>query len=170
MRRLLILLTVLVPIGLVFAAAVEFGLIHGRDTLRVYDDYTGTTNWVWRVWAVALPGTLLASWAAMEVVCLIRRRPPRLLDTRVTMPIRRVITGVLIGVLSLAASITLAAYFADHAADAVLLAAAAFTVTFVVLMLWKRVRPLHCPRCNYDLKDSLSPTMLKCPECGMDGR
>lgn len=168
MRRVLVMLSVLVPIVAVFATAIGFGLVYGRDQLSVYNDYTGSTDWAWRVWVVVLPGTLLAAWAAFEVVCLIRRRPPRLLDARVKAPIRRVIAGSLVGVLSLCASIILAAYFDNRVPDAVLLGGGTFIACFAAAMCWRRVKPLHCPACNYDLRDSLSPTMRKCPECGMD--
>ncbi len=167
MRRLLVLISLLAPIAGVFAAAVGFGLVYGRDDLRVYNDYSGSGSWVWRVWAVVLPGVVVSAWAACEVACLLRRRPPRLLDVRVRKPIRRVLAGVFIGLAALALSIILAAYFDNRFPDAVLLASGTFGVVFVSAMCWPRVRPLHCPGCNYDLRSSLSPASLRCPECGL---
>lgn len=132
-----------------------------------------TEDW-WAVHPTAMAAVLtlglvpfLAAWAGAELVRAVRS--PRVL-TRYAHPLKRLLTGLVIGLVGSAVG-ALAVVLLEPANGgyAWLLMGGSSLAAAVALLAFAKPTPRgHCPRCAYDLAGVTVAAEGKCPECGLD--
>lgn len=109
----------------------------------------------------------LATWAGAEMIRA--ARSPRIL-TRHAHPLKRLLTGLTIGLVGTAAG-ALAVVLLEPVNGGwawLLMGLSALGTTVVFLVMSKSNPRGRCPRCDYDLAGVTIAAQGKCPECGLD--
>lgn len=118
--------------------------------------------------SVLLSGWLvptMTTWIVAEITHALT--PRRVFDRRLFMPVRRVVLGLLSGVIGSVLGVIVMALLDNSAIpDAALTAAAAAVATVLVILPIDRVRKGVCVYCGYSLAGATPAAGGVCSECG----
>jgi len=102
--------------------------------------------------------------ASSFVVTIANYRRPRQLFQNIDRKYRRVLVGLMTGVIALFFAVPGIVFLEDHANEQVLLGASGLLAGFLVSLFLRKTRPGVCLGCGFDLRASLDRG--RCPECG----
>jgi hypothetical protein len=127
---------------------------------RVLVDGVGAValDWVAALWIAPIG----AAGAGAACALIIRPGVASLLR-----PGRTILPGAVVGAIACAGSAGLVVWIGDDPLHLCAPALASGLVTCATLACWRRLDPLACPRCEFDLRHS--PGLGPCPECGFAG-
>ena len=144
------LLTILVVLALACGVAVASS----------WSDYSDKAAFAPALWTM-IAAPLLGAYFAAQLVGLVRR--PRWFDKRANAGVRCVLSGLLTGVLVVAAGALCLIYRPDVLPEWAVFACAGALATGVMVLVMPRHRAGTCVQCAYDLS---AATGAVCPECG----
>jgi|GEM_PF-1721648 len=98
------------------------------------------------------------------VVTIAHYRRPRRLFQNIDRKYRRVLVGMMTGIIALFFAVPGIVFLENHANEQVLLGASGLIAGFIVSVFLRKSRPGICLGCGFDLRASLDRG--RCPECG----